>query len=174
MLDDEGLATQLLHLLESKGLTLVTAESCTAGMLAQRLADAPGAAQRFHGSYVTYTKEQKSLALGVPTGLLQDKGAVCAEVARAMAQGALQRSRADLAAAITGVAGPEPDEDGNPVGRICIAVTRRGGRTENLDRHYSDKGPDEIRRRAIADTLRGLIAAVNEAPVAAAKSKKSA
>ena len=73
---------------------------------------------------VTYTKANKIRVLGIPTSLLQDKGAVCRDVAAAMAQGALTRSPADIAVSITGVAGPDPDEDGNPVGRVCIGLAR--------------------------------------------------
>ena len=85
------------------------------------------------------------------------KGAVCAEVAIAMAEGALKRSPADLAGAVTGVAGPEPDEDGNPVGRACIAVARRGYEPSYLARNYGDIGRDAVRRRAVADALSELI-----------------
>jgi nicotinamide-nucleotide amidase len=77
-----------------------------------------------------------------------------------MAEGALRHSTAHLAAAITGVAGPEPDEDGNPVGRVCIAVARRGGPTEDLEEQYPDESREDIRRRAVADALKALIAAV--------------
>jgi len=95
----------------------VTAESCTAGKLAAALlSEAPGAAERLHGSFVTYTKANKTKSLGVSAALLQRRGAVCREVAVAMAEGALVRSPATVAVSITGVAGPDPDEDGNPVG----------------------------------------------------------
>ena len=97
-------AAELLRLLGDKRLTLVVAESCTAGLMGQVLSDAPGAAERFHGGFVTYTKAHKTSALGVPADLLRHKGAVCLEVARAMAQGALAHSPAQLSAAITGVA----------------------------------------------------------------------
>lgn len=106
-------------------MTLVTAESCTGGKLASLLSDLEGASDSFDGGYVTYTKRQKVVALGVPHDLLKGKGAVCEEVARAMAQGALQSSRANIAVAITGVAGPTKDEDGNPVGLVFIACARR-------------------------------------------------
>lgn len=79
-----------------------------------------------HGGFVTYTKANKTHLLGVRTSLLQDKGAVCPHVAAAMAEGALARSAADVAVSITGVAGPDPDEDGNPVGRVCIGLARAG------------------------------------------------
>ena len=100
------LANTLLGKAKRAGLTVVTAESCTAGLMCQVLSDAEGASEYFHGGFVTYTKAQKNRALGVSADLLRQKGAVCGEVARAMAEGALAHSKADLAAAITGVAGP--------------------------------------------------------------------
>lgn len=121
------------------------------------LADAPGAAQFFHGTFVTYTKDQKIAALGVSAELLRRKGAVCREVAIAMAEGALERSRACVAGAITGVAGPEPDQDGNPVGRVCIAVAARSGLQHAAEKNYGDIGRDGVRRQAVADALKVLI-----------------
>jgi nicotinamide-nucleotide amidase len=138
------------------GLTVVTAESCTAGLMCQILSDAEGAAEHFHGGFVTYTKEQKSRALGVPWSVLREQGAVCGTVARAMAEGALRHSGAGIAAAITGVAGPAPDEDGNPVGRVCIAVARRGEAARAIERHYGDIGRDAIRERAVADAITAM------------------
>jgi len=156
MPDVGRLAAELLELLEAKRLKLIVAESCTGGLLSQKLADAPGASAHFNGGFVTYTKEQKTSALDVSPALLREQGAVCGDVARAMAQGALRHSTADLAAPITGVAGPEPDPDGNPVGRVCIAVARRGGATEQLERNYGNRARDEIRACAIADTIEAL------------------
>jgi nicotinamide-nucleotide amidase len=161
MPDPEQLAENLLRLLESKRLKLIVAESCTAGLLSLKLSDAPGASTYFNGGFVTYSKEQKTSALDVSPALLRERGAVCVEVAAAMAQGALRRSTADLAAAITGVAGPEPDPDGNPVGRVCIAVARRGGATELIERNYGKRERDEIRACAIADTLGALMSAIS-------------
>jgi len=120
--------------------------------MSQALADAEGASQYFHGGFVTYTKEQKTRALGVSASVLREQGAVNAEVARAMAEGALARS----SAAITGVAGPEPDEDGNPVGRICMAVAVRGQPAHCFERNYRDVGREAIRKRAIADALNAM------------------
>jgi PncC family amidohydrolase len=108
------LAERALATARRRNLTIVTAESCTAGKLSALLSEASGAAEHLHGSFVTYTKANKVKALGVDPGLLKAKGAVCREVAVAMAEGALHRSPADVAVAITGVAGPDPDEDGNP------------------------------------------------------------
>ena len=162
MPDVERLAENLLKLLETKRLKLVVAESCTAGLLSLKLSDAPGASTYFNGGFVTYSKEQKISALDVSPALLREQGAVCGEVAREMAQGALRRSTADLAAAITGVAGPEPDEDGNPVGRVCIAVARRGGPSEVIERHYGNRERDEIRACAMADTLGALMSVISK------------
>jgi nicotinamide-nucleotide amidase len=151
-----ALADDLLKIARDKRLTLVTAESCTAGLLCQVLSDAEGAAEFFHGGFVTYTKRHKQCALDVPWELLQKQGAVCPAVAAAMAEGALRHSEAALSASITGVAGPEPDEDGNPVGRVCFAVARRGSAARPFERYYGDAGREAIRERAVADALRAL------------------
>jgi nicotinamide-nucleotide amidase len=150
------LATQAMRTLERKGLSVVTAESCTAGMLATLLSEVAGAAERLHGGFVTYTKENKTAALGVAHDLLAKKGAVSREVAIAMAEGALRRSPAQVAVAITGVAGPEPDEDGNPVGLVCVAVARHGHASFHAERSYGDLGRDEVRACAMADALQDL------------------
>ena len=150
-------AAHVLDVAKKRNLTIVTAESCTAGMLSTLLSEAPGASEYLHGGFVTYTKENKTKVLGVSEHLLAEKSAVCTEVAVAMAEGALRRSPADLAVAVTGVAGPEPDEDGNPVGRACIAVARRGYETSYFARNYGDIGRDAVRQRAVADALSELI-----------------
>jgi nicotinamide-nucleotide amidase len=151
------LAQRALELAAQRNASIVTAESCTAGKLAALLSEAPGAAERLHGSFVTYTKANKTKSLGVSADLLQRKGAVCREVAVAMAEGALVRSPATLAVSITGVAGPDPDEDGNPVGLVCIAIARVNGKTVHLERRYGDLGRDAVQEHAMADALCGLI-----------------
>jgi nicotinamide-nucleotide amidase len=151
------LAQRALEATAQKSASVVTAESCTAGKLAALLSEAPGAAERLHGSFVTYTKANKTKSLGVSADLLQRKGAVCREVAVAMAEGALVRSPATLAVSITGVAGPDPDEDGNPVGLVCIAIARINGETVHLERRYGDVGRDAVQERAMADALGALI-----------------
>ena len=149
-------ADELVALAAREKLTIITAESCTSGLLATVLSEAPGAAQILHGGFVTYTKEHKAVALGVPEELLRAKSAVCDEVACAMAEGALARSTADLVAAITGVAGPEADEDGNPVGRVFIAAARRGRKVVCFEKDYGDIGRDAVRESAIADAIAAL------------------
>jgi PncC family amidohydrolase len=101
-----SLAARALEIAAQRDASIVTAESCTTGKLATVLSEAPGAAERLHGSFVTYTKANKSKSLGVSVDLLQCRGAVCAEVAIAMAEGALVRSPATIAVSITGVADP--------------------------------------------------------------------
>jgi nicotinamide-nucleotide amidase len=152
-----GLAERALATARRRNLTIVTAESCTAGKLSALLSEAPGAAEHLHGSFVTYTKANKVKALGVDAGLLKAKGAVCREVAVAMAEGALHRSPADVAVAITGVAGPDPDEDGNPVGLVCIAVSRDGSGPLHVERNYGDLGREKVQEHAVADALAELI-----------------
>jgi nicotinamide-nucleotide amidase len=153
------LARKALATARERKLSLITAESCTAGKLAALLSQAPGAAEHLQGGFVTYTKANKTKSLGVPAALLKQKGAVRREVAVAMAKGALARSPADIAVSITGVAGPDPDEDGNPVGRVCIAVVR-GRSVIALEKRYRDKGRTAICRRAMTDALRVLLQAI--------------
>jgi nicotinamide-nucleotide amidase len=153
------LARRALELAEQKKLSIVTAESCTAGKLSALLSESPGAAECLHGSFVTYTKANKTCALGVPASLLAEKGAVCRDVAVAMAEGALARSPAQIAVSITGVAGPDGDEDGNPVGRVCIALAC-AGRTREFEHDYGNPGREAVQERAMADALHLLIAAI--------------
>ena len=108
------LAERALDAAKAQDWSLVTAESCTAGKLAALLSEAPGASERLHGGFVTYTKDNKTKALGVSAELLRQKGAVCRDIAIAMAEGALARSPATIAVAITGVAG------------LCRAPSQKG------------------------------------------------
>lgn len=151
------LAEQALAAARRRNFTIITAESCTAGKLAVLLSDAPGAAQYLHGGFVTYTKANKTKVLKVPADLLKQKGAVCSDVAVAMAEGALALSPASVAVAITGVAGPEPDEDGNPVGFVCIAVARKGFSSSQIEKRYGNIGRETIQERATIDALSELI-----------------
>jgi nicotinamide-nucleotide amidase len=153
----DELAARAIAVVRDRDQTIVTAESCTAGRLATLLSDAPGAAEHLHGGFVTYTKANKTKALGVPAALLAEKGAVCRDVALALALGALERSPADFAVAITGVAGPDPDEDGNPVGLVCIAVAQRDGPIVHLEKHYGAAGRAAVQDCAMADALTELI-----------------
>jgi nicotinamide-nucleotide amidase len=157
-------AKEVLARAKAGNLGIVTAESCTSGLLASVLSEAPGAAELLHGGFVTYTKRNKTVALGVSEALLKTKGAVCEEVARAMAEGALERSPADVSVAITGVAGPSPDEDGNPVGLVCIAIARRGFPTSSMEKSYGDIGRDAVREGAMQDALAALSRSAASSP----------
>lgn len=152
MEEAQNLANRVVKLAKDRKLTLITAESCTAGLLAHFLAGAEGASDAFHGGFVTYTKKNKTKALGVSAELLEADTAVSARVAEAMANGALDRSPADVAVAVTGVTGAEPDEDGNPVGLIYVAAARRG-KTSAVREHHL-KGPaEELAKAAIQSAL---------------------
>jgi nicotinamide-nucleotide amidase len=156
------LAERTLAAARERKQSIVTAESCTAGRLSTLLSGAPGAAEHLHGGFVAYTKANKTKALGVPAALLAQKGAVCGDVAIALASGALQRSPAELAVSITGVAGPDPDEDGNPVGLVCIAVARRDGAISHVEKRYGDIGREAVQEHAMADALTELIRVLEE------------
>lgn len=119
----ENAATLTMRRAQTNGLTLITVESCTAGALSCALAEVEGASETLHGSFVVYTKRNKTAALGIPADLIASHSAVSAPVAESMARAGLERTPADIAIAITGVAGPEPDQD-----LVFVAAARRGGR----------------------------------------------
>lgn len=120
------LAERLVTLCLARNQRIATAESCTAGLLGQTLSCCIGAATAFEGGFLTYTKAAKTQMLGVPTDLLKTCTAVHERVGLAMAEGALARSPATIALAITGVTGDAPDEDGNPIGRVVIGCATAG------------------------------------------------
>ena len=125
--DVSGLEEVVLNLLKEKGLTFGCAESCTGGLVAKRMTDLKGSSAVFKGGVVSYTNEVKHSLLGVPQDLLDQYGAVSAQVAEAMAQGARKALSCDLAVSVTGVAGPDSDERGNPVGLVYVALAAPDG-----------------------------------------------
>ncbi|MGI5973185.1 MAG: competence/damage-inducible protein A [Oscillospiraceae bacterium] len=125
--DVSSLEEVCLALLKERGLSLACAESCTGGLIAKRITDLAGASSVFRGGVVSYTNEVKHGVLGVPRELLDQFGAVSAPVAEAMAEGARRALGADLAVSATGVAGPDPDDRGNPVGLVYVALAWDGG-----------------------------------------------
>ena len=153
---DESLimrADQVVRRLRTSHCTVIMAESCTAGLVAAVLAQGEGASDILHGSFVTYTKANKAAALGVDLELLKRRGAVNEDVVRQLVSGALDRSPANLAVAITGVLGPEPDEDGNPVGLVYYGYCRRGGRPRIVRKDYGKRHHDELLRITVMDAL---------------------
>ncbi len=164
----DRLAARIVAHAGEKALAIVTAESCTAGTLAALLADAPGAGSCFQGGFVTYAKACKTRLLGVPAVLIAAHTAVSREVAERMATGALDASGADVAVAVTGVLGPEPDEDGNPVGLIHIAAATRGGQVRHAEIRSQEPSRAANRERALAEALTLLADALAKAPSKAA------
>jgi nicotinamide-nucleotide amidase len=122
-------------------------------LVAAILSHARNASECLHGGFVAYTKANKAKVLGVERPLLDTRGAVNAEVARQMAEGALERSPASTATAVTGVLGPDADEDGNPAGLVYFAVAREGRATEVLRGDFTERQPDDVRRAAVLQAL---------------------
>lgn len=120
-------AESLLEECRRAGVHLATAESCTGGLIAAYLTEVPGSSDVFERGFVTYSNDAKQELLAVPADLLQKHGAVSPHVARAMAMGALEYSRADIAVSVTGIAGPDGGTPTKPVGLVYLAACRRGG-----------------------------------------------
>ena len=157
-----SLAKQVLDVARQRNLSIVTAWSCTAGKLSTLLSEVPGAGEQLHGGFVTYSTAAKTKLLGVSEVLLQQRDVVCADVAIAMAQGALERSPGNVAVAITGVAGPKRDEDGNPVGFVCITAVRDGYVPVQAKRHYGNIGRSNILEETMADALHEILRQIED------------
>jgi len=152
-------AAALLERYRRAALRIVTAESCTGGMVAARLTDIAGSSDVVERGFVTYSNEAKTEMLGVPSALLSQYGAVSAQVARSMAEGALGHARADVAIAITGIAGPGGATAGKSVGLVYLAIARRGGDTKVERQHFAGDRK-EVREAAAARALELLNAAI--------------
>jgi nicotinamide-nucleotide amidase len=148
-------AEALLQLCRRSGLTIATAESCTGGLVAALLTEVPGSSDVFERGFVTYSNEAKRDLLGVPGPLIADHGAVSEQVARAMAEGALNFSPATLSVAITGVAGPGGGTVMKPVGTVHIAAAIKGGVTWH--RPCRLDGDRAAIRRQSAEAALGLL-----------------
>lgn len=132
-----------------KGQRIVTAESCTGGLIAGCLTEIAGSSAVVDCGYVTYSNEAKRDLLGVPGDMIADYGAVSEPVARAMAEGALHESRAHIAIAVTGIAGPGGGTPMKPVGLVHIACLRENRRMLHQVHHFGDLGRSEIRIKTI-------------------------
>ena len=144
-------AERLMRRLCEQDLTIATAESCTGGMLAALLTDIEGAGHGFERGFVTYTKEAKTDLLDIHPGLLEENDAVSEAVARAMAEGALARSGADIALGVTGFAGPAGE--GCEEGLVHIALARRGGETSHRAEHFGAIGRGPVRVKTLEAML---------------------
>ena len=146
-------ATRFLAACKTKSLLLATAESCTGGLISALLTEIPGASAVLERGCVTYSNDAKIEMLGVHAEIIQHHGAVSEETARAMAQGALIHSEADLAIAVTGIAGPDGGSLEKPVGLVHLAVARIGGSTLHRECRYGAIDRAAIRVNAVRDAL---------------------
>lgn len=144
-----------LALLKEQGLTLGTAESCTGGLIAKLITDLPGASAVLKGGVVSYTNEVKAGVLGVPQALLDEHGAVSAPVAEAMARGAKKVLGCDIALSATGVAGPDPDDRGNPVGLVYLGLAWEDQCL--VQEFHAGRGDRERIRRMAAGTALDMV-----------------
>jgi nicotinamide-nucleotide amidase len=151
----EALAKAIGERLRSAGEELVTAESCTGGWVAQVVTAVAGSSEWFERGFVTYSNASKQELLGVRVETLARHGAVSEETAREMALGALGRSKAGVAVAVTGIAGPSGGSPDKPVGTVCFAwADRRGARSET--RHFPGDR-DSVRRQSVVHALEGVL-----------------
>jgi nicotinamide-nucleotide amidase len=146
-------AAELLDAARARAETLVTAESCTGGLLAAALTAIPGSSDVFERGFVTYSNAAKSEILGVPFWLIERHGAVSEDVARAMAGGALAHSHASLAVSVTGIAGPDGGTAEKPVGLVHFAALRRDEEVHHERVLFGDLGRTEIRRKSVERAL---------------------
>jgi len=152
----DALAAQVGARLKAAGAMLVTAESCTGGGVAQAITSVPGSSDWFERGFVTYSNDAKREMLGVRTETLDRFGAVSEETAREMALGALAASRAQLAVAITGVAGPTGGTPAKPVGMVCLAWASKEGAVDTVTKHFIGNR-EEVRRQSVICALQGVL-----------------
>jgi len=150
-----GLAQQVAEAVQRQKLMLVTAESCTGGLIAKTLTDLPGSSAWFDAGVVTYSYEAKQGLLGVNPHTLERTGAVSEETALEMVSGALSRFGAGVAVAVTGIAGPSGGTPDKPVGTVWIGWKRRGGYAHARLYHF-EGDREAVRRRTTAAALDGL------------------
>jgi nicotinamide-nucleotide amidase len=156
-----ALAETVLARCREKKLMIATAESCTGGMIAGALTDIAGSSDVVERGFVTYSNRAKTEMLGVPAALIGRHGAVSAEVARAMASGALEHAPVELAVAVTGIAGPGGGSADKPVGLVHLATARRGEELQS-EHHVFPGDRDAIRRATVERALELLIAAAEQ------------
>lgn len=153
---------KLTQLLKKQSLKIATAESCTGGMLAQLLTMLAGSSAWFECGWVTYSNASKTALLGVSADLIVQKGAVSCEVAEAMAQGVLQKSQADFAVAITGIAGPGGGAPDKPVGTVCFGwAFNKTNQCISKRIQFGDSDREAIRKLACEEALKGACEILN-------------
>ncbi|RFB80244.1 CinA family protein [Methylovirgula sp. 4M-Z18] len=164
---DEAILRQAAALLgsyQARGWRLATAESCTGGLVAGALTEIAGSSAVVERGFVTYSNEAKSALLRVPAPLIAEFGAVSEPVARKMAEGALNNSLADVAVAVTGIAGPGGGSAVKPVGLVHFACARKDGPTQHIERRFGEIGRTPIRLAALKQALDLLEQALHHEP----------
>lgn len=155
----EGPAATLIGLAREQGTMIATAESCTAGMIAAAVTEVPGSSHVFDRGFVTYSNLSKQEMLGVSAATLDAHGAVSEETAREMAEGALARSQAGLAIAVTGIAGPGGSHH-KPEGRVCFGLAQSGAPTFSETVEFGAIGRANVRRATVEHALGLLVGAL--------------
>lgn len=147
------LATKVLELARRKKLKITTAESCTGGLVIAALTQIPGSSDVVECGFITYSNDAKTKLIGVDKDILKINGAVSAQVAIAMAIGALDNSTANISVSVTGIAGPGGGSKIKPVGLVHMSAKKRGGGAISKKYQYGDIGRDKIREASIIDAL---------------------
>jgi nicotinamide-nucleotide amidase len=162
-MSDPNLAEAVATILRREGLMVATAESCTGGLVAGALTEVAGSSAWFERGFVTYSNQAKNEMLDVPGDLIDDHGAVSEEVARAMAEGAIVNSRAQVAVSVTGIAGPTGGSPDKPVGTVCFAWAQMGRPVTSETKHF-DGDRQAVRAQSVRHALGGLILRVTPVP----------
>ena len=162
----ETLAKQVGAALQGRGLMLASAESCTGGWVGAAVTAVAGSSQWFDRGFITYTNESKQEMLGVSEKTLSEYGAVSEQTVREMVAGALKHSHAQVALAISGIAGPGGAIPTKPVGTVCIAWALRSGAARSQTFHFSGDR-NAVRRQAVVAALQGALELIDEHPMLA-------
>lgn len=157
-----SLAAEVLEACRARGWMLATAESCTGGLIAGALTEVPGSSDVVERGFVTYSNTAKIEMLSVLPATLEAHGAVSEAVAREMAEGALARSAAQIAVAVTGIAGPGGGTEAKPEGMVCFGLAVAERPTRTFTRRYGAVGRAEVRHRTVGTALEALLAAAKD------------
>lgn len=158
--DMETLLRNLTHDLQTRNMTIATAESCTGGLVASFLTELSGSSAWFERGFVTYSNLAKHEMLGVDMDIIREHGAVSELVAEAMALGALQHSASQVSLSVTGIAGPDGGSSMKPVGTVCFAWAIRDDEVRSESCHFANTNRQQTRMAACRHALQGMRAAL--------------
>jgi nicotinamide-nucleotide amidase len=157
----QDLVETLSILLQAKKFTLTTAESCTGGLLAATITHRPGTSTMFERGFITYSNESKTEMLGVPKEVIEKYGAVSSETAQAMAQGALEHSKAQVAVSVTGIAGPDGGSEQKPVGLVYIGYAIKNEMAGSIEHRFTGNRK-QVQMETTLSALKHLIRILGE------------